>query len=181
MKGLVFTEFFKHVEARHGADLLDDVIEAARLPHDGAYTSTGSYPFGEMVALVTALTAATGEALPVVLEAFGTHCFESWVSYAPAYFGPDRPLFDILEGIDEFHETEVRKLYPDAELPSFRKEFRSESRLQLGYYSCKPLAALATGVIRGAAAHQGQPVTIRCEPAEGPSGPYTRIHVDLLS
>jgi hypothetical protein len=181
MKGLVFTEFFKHVEALHGADLLDDVIEAAGLPHDGAYASTGSYPFGEMVALVTALTAATGAPLPAVLEAFGTHCFGSWVNYAPGFFGPDRQLFDILEGIDEFHETEVRKLYPDAELPSFLKEFRGEDTLVMGYYSCKPLAALATGVIRGAAAHLGRQVSIRCEPAQGPAGPYTRIHVALLS
>jgi hypothetical protein len=180
MKGLVFTEFYKHVEGRYGADLLDDVIAAAALPHHGGYASTGSYPFGEMVSLVTALTAATGEALPVVLEAFGAHCFGSWVNYAPGFFGPDRSLFDILEGIDDFHETEVRKLYPDAELPSFVKEFRSGDRLVLGYHSCKPLAALATGVIRGAAAHRGQQVAIHCEPAQGPAGAYTRIHVHLL-
>jgi hypothetical protein len=180
MKGRVFTELFEHVEKRYGADMVDDIIDVAKLPHDGIYTSTGSYPFEEMVSLVMALVATTGQSLPAVLEPFGTHCFESWVSYASQYFSPERSLFDILEGIDEFHEVEVRKLYPDAELPSFVPEARSARALTLGYYSCKPLAPLALGVIRGAAAHVQQDVTLSCEPATGLQGPYTRIYVTLL-
>jgi hypothetical protein len=180
MKGRVFTELFEHVEKRYGIDMVDDIIDAAKLSHDGVYTSTGSYPFEEMVSLITALVAATGQSLPAVLEPFGMHCFESWVSYAPQYFSPDRSLFDILEGIDEFHEVEVRKLYPDAELPSFVPEMRSSQALTLGYYSCKPLAPLALGVIRGAAAHVKQAVALSCEPAIGPRGSYTRIYVNLL-
>ncbi|MCI0752221.1 heme NO-binding domain-containing protein [Teichococcus vastitatis] len=179
MKGLVFTEFFRHVEARHGADMVDDVIEAADLPHDGGYTSVGSYPFPEMVALVVACSRLTGTPLPELLDAFGTHCFERWVHYAPQFFSRQRGLFDILEGINDFHETEVRKLYPDAELPSFMTEQRSGQRLVLGYHSCKPLSALAVGVIKGAAAHLGQRVAIACEPAEGDGGAYTRITIDL--
>ena len=180
MKGRVFTELFAHVEHQYGADMLDDIIDAAKLPHDGSYTSTGSYPFDEMVSLIKALVAATGKDLPTVLQSFGTHCFESWVSYAPQYFSRGRNLFDILEGIDEFHEVEVRKLYPDAELPSFVPETRDTHVLVLGYYSCKPLAPLAIGVIRGAAAHVGQSVALSFEPATGPRGAYTRIRVELL-
>ena len=180
MKGRVFTELFEHIEKRYGANMIDDIIDAAKLSHDGVYTSTGSYPFEEMVSLVMALVAATGQTLPAVLEPFGTHCFESWVGYAPQYFSRERDLFDILEGIDEFHELEVRKLYPDAELPSFVPEERSAQALTLGYYSCKPLAPLALGVIRGAAAHVGQDVALSYEPATGPRGSYTRIHVKLL-
>jgi hypothetical protein len=179
MKGLVFTELFRHVEALHGADMVDDIIEAADIPHGGAYTSVGSYPFQEAVALLTALCKATGKRLPDVLDGFGTHCFERWVNYAPHQFTSERGLFDILEGIDEFHETEVRKLYPDAELPSFLTEDRSARKLVLGYHSCKPLADLAMGVIKGAAAHIGQPVEVSCEPATGDSGSYTRITVTL--
>ncbi|MFC3125520.1 heme NO-binding domain-containing protein [Pseudoroseomonas globiformis] len=179
MKGRVFTELFAHVEQKYGADMVDDIIADANLSHDGSYTSTGSYPFQEMVALISALTAATRQELSSVLEAFGTHCFESWVSYAPQFFSRDRSLFDILEGIDEFHEVEVRKLYPDAELPSFVPEARSETVLLLGYHSCKPLAPLALGVIRGAAQHLGQPVALSFEPAIGPRGPYNRIRVEL--
>ena len=64
MKGLVFTTFYSHCEANYGADMLDDIIEDADLPNKGAYTSVGTYPFEEMVALITALVRRTGQALP---------------------------------------------------------------------------------------------------------------------
>ena len=87
-----------------------------------------------------------------ILDGFGTHCFNRWVNYAPHHFTQQRGLFDILEGIVDFHETEVRKLYPDAELPSFLSGSRSDRQLVMGYYSCTPLSALAVEVIKGAAA-----------------------------
>ncbi len=163
MKGLVFTTFFDFCERRYGADLLDDAIGAADLPHGGSYTSVGTYPFGEMVALVTAVVRLTGSTMPAVLEAFGEHCFGAWVRKFPATF-EGKDLFDVLAGIDAFHETEVRKLYPDAELPSFEVVERSADQLCLRYRSCKPLADLAVGVIRGAAQHLRSPVQISYRP-----------------
>ena len=83
MKGLVFTEFFNHIENAYGIDMVDDVIDAAQLGHDGLYTSGGTYPFDEMVALVSGLCRVTGRPMPVVLDAFGQHCFAQWVNVAP--------------------------------------------------------------------------------------------------
>jgi hypothetical protein len=159
MKGLVFTTFFNFCEVRYGADLVDDAITLAKLPHDGAYTSVGTYPFQEMVALVTAVTQLTGSSMPAVLESFGEHCFGSWVKKFPAAFHR-RDIFDVLADIDTFHETEVKKLYPDAELPSFQVVSRTADRLVMRYRSCKPLADLAVGVIRGAALYMNAPVGI---------------------
>ena len=135
VKGLVFTTFYSHVEERYGLDMLEDIIEDADLPNKGAFTSVGTYPFQEMVALVTALTRRTGKPLAVVLEDFGHDCFGKWVGYVPAHF-ENKNLFDILEGIDDFHEYEVRKLYPDAELPSFKVQSRDDRLLVLNYFSC---------------------------------------------
>ncbi|MBA2466199.1 MAG: heme NO-binding domain-containing protein [Sphingomonas sp.] len=174
MKGLVFTTFFAHCEQRFGADLLDDIIEDADLPNKGAYTSVGTYPFDEMIALTTALVRRTGQPLAKLLEDFGCFCFGKWVTYVPAAF-ENRNLFDILAGIDSFHELEVRKLYPDAELPSFTVEERDEQRLLLRYVSCKPLADLAAGVIKGAAAHLGECVEV----SHWPHKKGTEAHVLL--
>jgi hypothetical protein len=159
MKGLVFTTFFDFCELRYGPDLLDDAITLAELPHDGAYTSVGTYPFQEMVALVTAVTQLTKSSMPSVLESFGEHCFGSWVKKFPAAFDR-KDIFDVLANIDTFHETEVKKLYPDAELPSFQVVSRTTDRLVLHYRSCKPLADLAVGVIRGAALYLNAPLGI---------------------
>ncbi len=94
MKGLVFTTFYSHVEDRYGVDMLEDLIEDADLPNKGAFTSVGTYPFQDMVALVTALTKRTGKSLPVVLEDFGRDCFGKWVTYLPTHF-ENKCLFDI--------------------------------------------------------------------------------------
>jgi hypothetical protein len=179
MKGLVFTTFYAHCESRYGADMLDDVIEDAQLPNKGAYTSVGTYPFEEMVALITALVRRTGTELRVVLEQFGEFCFANWVTRLPAHF-ENKNLFDILASIDDFHETEVRKLYPDAELPSFEVESRDDARLVLRYRSCKPLADLAVGVIQGAARHLGETVDVLHRPVTAPGGSYVRFEINRL-
>lgn len=179
MKGLVFTTFYDYCETTYGADYLDDVILGARLPHQGAYTSVGTYPFSEMVSLLTALVAKSGQDLKPTLEAFGAHCFATWVKSWPAQFD-GKGLFDVLASIDDFHEKEVRKLYPDAELPSFKVEARTPDRLVLGYHSCKPLADLAVGVIRGAAGYLHEPVLIHSENAQSEGGNYVRIEINRL-
>ena len=176
MKGLVFTTFYAHCEEQYGADMLDDIIDDANLPNKGAYTSVGTYPFQEIVALITALVRRTGQSLPAVLEQFGRACFGKWVSYVPAHF-ENKDLFDILAGIDDFHEFEVRKLYPDAELPSFKVESRSDRELVLRYFSCKPLADLAAGVIKGAAAHLGEEISITHRPVTDGTEAHVRFEV----
>lgn len=176
MKGLVFTTFYAHCESRYGADYLDDVIEDANLPSKGAYTSVGSYPFEEMVALITALTRKSGTELRVVLEEFGRFCFAQWVRYVPAYF-ENKSLFEILASVDEFHENEVRKLYPDAELPSFKLDSRDSEMLVLRYYSCKPLADLAAGVIKGAASHLGETIEVSHRPVTDSRGAHVRFEI----
>jgi len=163
MKGIVFTTFFGFCESNFGADLLDDAIERAALPTNGAYTSVGTYPFAEMVSLITAVVQLTGSNMPSVLEAFGEHCFGEWVRKFPQVFA-GKDLFDVLSSIDNFHETEVRKLYPDAELPSFTVINRGASQLVMQYRSCKPLADLAVGVIRGAAKYLTTPAEISYRP-----------------
>lgn len=179
MKGIVFTTFYSHCESRYGLDILDDIIEDADLPNKGAYTSVGTYPFQEMVALVGALVRRTGESMPSVLEDFGHACFARWVTYVPAHF-ENKSLFDILEEVDHFHETEVRKLYPDAELPSFKVESRDERMLVLRYFSCKPLADLAAGVIKGAADYLGETVAVKHRPVNDGTQPHVRFEVSRL-
>lgn len=180
MKGLVFTTFYAYCEARYGGDVLDDIIEHANLPNKGAYTSVGTYSFEEMVGLITALVRRTGDSMPTVLEEFGHFCFSKWVSYVPAHF-EGKDLFDILEGVDHFHETEVRKLYPDAELPSFKVESRDDQSLVLRYFSCKPLADLAAGVIMGAADHLGETIEIKHRLVTEGTDAHVRFEVSRIA
>lgn len=58
MKGIVFTEFLDMVETRWSAGFADALLDATELKSGGAYTTVGTYDFGEMVALLGELSGA---------------------------------------------------------------------------------------------------------------------------
>ena len=83
MKGVVFTEFLGMVEQQFSADMADDIIDDADLPHGGAYTAVGTYPFDEMVALIVALSRRSGIEVPVLIHAFGQYLFGRFLCAVP--------------------------------------------------------------------------------------------------
>ena len=178
MKGVVFTEFMGFVEATHGADVVDDIIDDSDLPHGGAYTTVGTYPFQEMQRLVVALCRRTNAGAGDLLKAFGSHLCSRFVVKFPEFFGATDNLFDFLESVDRHIHVEVHKLYADAELPKFRTSSRDERHLGIDYASCRPLESLAEGMIQAAAAHFGEPVVISTRRIEDDSEPFTRFLIE---
>jgi len=169
MKGVVFTEFLEMVEQRFSADMVDDIIDDARPPSGGAYTAVGTYPHEEMVTLVVALSARSGAAVPDLLRAFGEYLFGRFVKGYPAFFSGQQDAFAFLAGIEHIIHAEVRKLYPDAELPHFEVEHHDDRRLAIVYSSGRHFEDLAEGLIRGCIAHFGRPAVLRRETlGEGP-------------
>jgi hypothetical protein len=163
MKGVVFTEFMDMVEQRFSADMLDDIIEDAQPPSGGAYTAVGTYPHGEMVALVSALSERSGAAVPVLLRAFGEYLFGRFVQGYPVFFKGQNDAFSFLSGIEDVIHAEVRKLYPDAELPRFDVEHHDDRKLVIVYSSGRHFEDLAEGLILGCIAHFGRPATLQRE------------------
>lgn len=163
MKGVVFTEFLEMVEARFSADMVDDILDDAAPPSGGAYTAVGTYNHAEIVALVSALSARTGASLSDLLLAFGEHLFGRFVEAYPSFFTGVEDPFEFLAGIEDIIHAEVRKLYPDAELPRFDIEHRSERKLVLNYDSRRHFEDLAEGLMRGCFAHFGQAVHLARE------------------
>jgi len=160
MKGIVFTEFMELVESRMGLDMLDRIITEAGLPNDGAYTSVGTYDHVELVRLVQALSNASGIAVPQLIQLFGEHLFQRFsVSYQPL-FADTHNAFDFLSRIDDVIHVEVRKLYPDAELPSLPCERMAPNTLVMHYSSPRGLGDLAEGLIAGCIKHFGENIAV---------------------
>lgn len=179
MKGIVFTEFLEFVAARYGDDVVDDLIEATDLPSGGAYTAVGTYDHQEMVALCSALSRRTGEPADELTRRFGARLSDSFALHHPDFFSRSGEFFDFLESIEAHIHKEVRKLYPDAELPSFRVHARSERQLVLDYRSPRRMSALAEGLIAGSAPRFGVAAAVRTEALDGGDGRAVRIFVDL--
>ncbi|MDD5392386.1 MAG: heme NO-binding domain-containing protein [Thiothrix sp.] len=149
MKGMVFTEFMEMVESTFSADMVDDIIEASDLPSGGAYTAVGTYPHAEMVALVQSLSKQSGMPVPALIKHFGYYLFGRFVALYPMFFTTATNAFSFLESIENYVHIEVRKLYPDAQLPTFETTRESEHKLMMVYRSKHPFATLAEGLIEG--------------------------------
>ena len=177
MKGVVFTEFLDFVSAIHGPDMVDDIIDDAAPPNGGAYTAIGTYPHTEMGALVAALAKRISAPAPDLLSAFGSHLCKRFTLKYPEFFRDKTTLFDFLASVDNHIHVEVHKLYPDAELPKFRLTPRGLDAIDMDYESCRPLESLAEGMIRAAAEHYRQPITIERTRMEDANGAFVRFSI----
>lgn len=163
MKGVVFTEFLEMVEHKFSAEMVDDIIDDAQLASGGAYTSVGTYPHQEMVALVVALSQRTAISVADLLRVFGEYLFGRFVIVYPSFFVESHDAFAFLAGIDRIIHAEVRKLYPDAELPRFVVEQHEADRLVLLYDSGRHFEDLAEGLMRGCLNHFGGQINLERE------------------
>jgi len=160
MKGIVFSEFIEMVENRFSPEIADEIIVAANLPSGGMYTAVGTYDHGEMLALVAQLSGRTNTPSADLVQTFGTYLFGRFYDLYPAFFVGVDCTFDFLSQIEEHVHAEVRKLYPDAELPKFDIDRPDADTLEMTYRSRRPFADLALGLIRGCAAHYEEHLAI---------------------
>lgn len=149
MKGIVFTEFLEMVEDKFSADMVDDIIDDCDLASGGAYTAVGTYPHEEVVALVAALSKHSGISVIDLLKIFGEHLFGQFAKGYPTFFENTTGTLPFLNGIEDVIHAEVKKLYPDAELPRFISEKFTDNQLILVYQSTRHFEDLAEGLIMG--------------------------------
>ncbi|MBD2847353.1 heme NO-binding domain-containing protein [Paenibacillus sp. IB182496] len=167
MKGVVFTSFIEMVEQKFSLEIADRVITGAQLPSGGSYTSVGTYDYREMLALVGQLSAATGLAEGALVRVFGEYLFRELVAMHPEFLQRNQGVFAFLEKVDSYIHVEVRKLYPDAELPRFESGYVDEATFYMEYRSSRPFADLAEGLIHGAIHYYGESIEVRREALDG--------------
>jgi hypothetical protein len=149
MKGIVFTEFFEMVEQKFDYEMVDNLLSTTHLPSGGIYTSVGTYSHTEMVNLVVNLSKQTNIPLPDLLRSFGGYLFKTFTKTYPHFIENAPDSFTFLASIDNYIHVEVKKLYPDAELPHFDIIRPDENTLIMAYSSVRKMADLAYGLIEG--------------------------------
>jgi len=152
MKGIVFTEFLELVENEFGLEVVQQIIDECELDTEGVYTSVGTYSHKDMFKMVGKLSEIKGIPVPALLTVFGEYFFTTLKDKYPVFV--EKPsLFSFLNSIDQYIHPEVLKLYPDAELPRFDAEIKSDNEMILNYMSSRKMSDLAIGLIKGAANH----------------------------
>jgi hypothetical protein len=160
VKGVVFTEFVEMVEDLYSPELADKVITKVDPPSGGAYTSVGTYEFEEMVGLLSALSEEIGKTIPEILQMFGKRLFKQFELKFPEIFVEAPDSFSFLEKVESIIHVEVRKLYPDAELPAFEINREAPERLVMVYDSPRALSDFGAGLMSGCFAHFGENVEV---------------------
>lgn len=178
MKGIVFSEFIEMVEEQFSPDVADRMIEAAHLPSGGAYTAVGTYSHEEMLSLITELSRLTEVPVAQLVHAYGRHLFRRFTALYPAFFDGVPTAFDFLASIENHVHLEVRKLYPDAELPRFDTPEADARHMVMVYESRRPFAALAGGLIEGCLAHYGEAAEVTTTDLSEPG--LTRVRFDIV-
>lgn len=116
-----------------------------------------------------------------MVHAFGANLFGRLVEAHPGIVEDDVGFLDFLAGIETHIHSEVRKLYPDAELPVFDVEHSPPAGLALTYQSTRPFADLAHGMLEGAAKHFGKSITLARQDIATKDGYCARFEIGLAA
>jgi hypothetical protein len=176
MKGIVFTEFLELVEDKFGYEMSDRIIGDSELPSGGVYTAVDTYHHSEMVQLVTHLSKHSQIPVDELLKVYGRHLFQRFSQGYGVFFQNVTDSFAFLEQIENYIHIEVRKLYPDAELPSIATQRIDDNTLELIYTSERRMADFAHGLIEGCATHFNDSFAIDRENLE-PSGKQVKFTI----
>lgn len=160
MKGFIFTALLDFAEESFGLSFVDDLISSVDLDSGGVYVTFESYSFDELVALALAISKKKDIPLDDLLEAFGLFLFPALIEKHDYIVQEYKHPLDLIEGIEKHIHIEVRKLYNDAELPTFNNLSRTKNKLVIEYTSQKELSHLAIGLMRGTLKHFNKNGTI---------------------
>lgn len=163
MKGIVFTEFLDLVEERFGLEMVDAIISQSKLESKGVYTSIGTYSFSELLQLLQNLQTKTGISIDNLLLIYGEHFFSVIeTNYKDLLSSYNDPI-EMLASIENHIHVEVRKIYTDAELPTFIIKEKTKKTLILIYKSSRSMHHFGLGLMNKTFEHFNSKATIVLE------------------
>jgi hypothetical protein len=158
MKGVIFNLLEEAVIREHGLSAWTGLLTMTGL--EGVWSSLGSYPDAEMIAMVDAASAALGVPPQQVLQWFGRSAIPMLAQRYESFFTPHASARPFILGVNEIIHPEVRKLYAGSACPHFHFHDLDDGRLCVAYRSPRKLCHLAHGFIVGAADHYGESIEI---------------------
>lgn len=163
MKGIVFTEFLDLVEDKFGLETVDEIIEKSDLKTDGVYTSIGTYAFSDMLQLLQNLSQKTKITIDELLLIYGEHFFGVLEKSYPELLATYKDPIEMISSIENHIHVEVRKIYPDAELPTFEVIEKKENSLVMIYKSSRAMHHFGLGLMNKTFEHFNSTASIQLE------------------
>ena len=163
MKGIVFTEFLELVEDKFGLEMVDSIIANSNLESNGVYTAVGTYSFSEILQLLQNLSDNTGISIDNLLLVYAEHFFGVIEDSYPGLLATYKDAIEMLSSIENHIHVEVKKIYPDAELPKFEVVEKTDKSLTMIYKSSRAMHHFGLGLMNKTFEHFNQTATIVLE------------------
>jgi predicted hydrocarbon binding protein len=160
MQGSIFTVFSEMVIEKMGIETWNELLVTVSPSSEGVYTKGMQYEDAEMMSLVGALSEKTKIDVSSLVRTFGNYLFIHLYNSCPVNVSHIHNLKDFLLSIDSVIHKEVKRVSPNAYLPSFDYSETPEGDLVMYYHSTRKLCHLSEGLILSAAAHFKQEITI---------------------
>jgi len=154
LKGLIFSELIRFMEEKQNPLFVEQVIAAADLPNDAAFSRIGVYPTAHALLLVGAASQLSGIPVAALCEEFGTYLFGRFNILYPEIMSSYSTAESLLEHVRGHIHEDVKVLYPDATPPEVTMRTQDDQCI-VEYRSHRPLAHIACGLIRGCLDHFG--------------------------
>jgi len=180
MKGIVFVELLGMAEDMLGEEVVDRVIAGCDLPSGGAYTAVGNYPCAELMELIAGFSRETTVPGDELQRLFGHWMMGSFRRNYPSFFVDKSTAFDMLESVENEVHVEVRKIYPEAELPSFDSQRHDDDNLELTYRSRRPLVHFCKGLVEACVQEYGEATRIEMADHSGADGSHAVFSLNRL-
>jgi len=160
MQGSIYTAFSKMVIEKMGIETWNELLDTVKPESEGIYTNGMQYEDSEIMALVAALSAKTKIDAASLVRSFGSYLFIHLYNSSPTNLSHIDNLKDFLRIIDSVIHKEVKRVYPQAYLPSFDYSETADGNLIMYYQSKRKLCHLSEGLILSAASHFNEEVEI---------------------
>lgn len=158
MKGVVFNLLEHLVRREFGDAEWSRVLQDADVDH--SFTSEGTYPDAVLRRLIAEVGKRAQKSPGEALQWFGRHSMPLLNAMYPGFFASQTSARSFILTLNDIIHPEVRRIYPDADVPWFDFDTSVPNELTVGYQSPRKLCLLAHGFIEGAADHYGETVDV---------------------
>lgn len=158
MKGVIFNIAEKFVETKYGNDALEALYNEANFSTKDPFIGPLTYPDADMLEMVRAGCKLLKLTPDELLYNLGVFAFSGLAERHPVFLKDiDHPK-EFLKTVENVIHIEVKKLYEDADLPTFQYEEPHPNELIITYFSKRKLYSFMSGLIEGVAQHYKVPI-----------------------
>ena len=179
MKGHIFNLLERFIVETAGAGACEKILDSCEFEGNGVFVRPGNYPDSDLVELVNETVDQLGLTVEQAHLAFGEWIFPHLAKLVPSEMVDVGHPKKFLMTLNEIHEVELKKLWPDAEPPKFYCEDMGPDSMTFTYDSPRQMFDLVDGVLKSVAKYYSVPIRWEKKFREGDAG-YRVCQFDLV-